>query len=237
MPPRDRFDKFTVRARNVLQIAQQEARRLNHNYIGTEHLLLGLLAEVGGIAARVLVETGLDLEAGRAAVEQVVGPGEGAPQVGDIGLTPRSKRALENAVAEAKKLRQHFIGTEHLLLGLLQVTDGVSARVLERFGETAAIQAQTLALIAESAPEEAVPAEPQPKANVVMCRLDDDDLNALDTLIEAGVRTTRSDAAAWLIRAGIQTNGQLFESVRDKVAQIRQLREEARSLANQTLNS
>ena len=236
MPPRDRVDKFTVRARTVLQLAQQEARRLNHNYIGTEHLLLGLIAEGGGIAAKVLANIGLDLEAGRAAVDEAVGPGGCPPQVGDIGLTPRSKQALEKGVAEARKLRHHFIGTEHLLLGLLQVPDGVAHRILLRFADSAAIQAQTVASIGEAPPEEAV-VEPLPKSNVIMCRLDDDDLNAVDTLIEAGVRSTRSDAAAWLIRAGIQSNGQLFESVRDKVAQIRQLREEARSLANQTLTS
>lgn len=135
-------------------------------------------------------------------------------------------------MAEARKLH-HSVGTEHLLLGLLQVPDGY------RPPHPAALRGHrhdpgpTLALIDEATPAEA--AEPLPKSNVVMCRLDGDDLNALDTLIEAGVRTTRSDAAAWLIRAGIQANGQLFDSVRDKVAQIRQLREEARGLANQTL--
>lgn len=232
MPGRGPFDKFTVRARNVMQLAQQEARRLSHNYIDTEHLLLGLIAEGGGIAARVLASNGLDLDAGRAAVDEVAGPGE-APQLGEIGLTPRGKLAIEKGVTEARKLRHHFIGTEHLLLGLLQVPDGIAYRIVQRSADIAAIQAQTLALIGEATPEEA--AEPLPKSNVVMCRLDDDDLNFLDTLIEAGVRTTRSDAAAWLIRAGIQANGQLFDSVRDKVAQIRQLREEARSLANQTL--
>jgi ATP-dependent Clp protease ATP-binding subunit ClpA len=233
MPSRGPFDKFTVRARNVLQLAQEEARRLNHNYIGTEHVLLGLIAEGGGIAAKVLTSIGLDLDSVRAAVEEAVGPGE-APVLGEIGLTPRGRRVIEKGVAEARKQRHRFIGTEHLLLGLLQVSDGMGYRILQRLADVAAIQAQTLAVIANADPEE-VPAEPLPKSNVVMCRLDDEDLNALDTLIEAGVRTTRSDAAAWLIRAGIQTNGPLFESVRDKVAQIRQLREEARSLANQTL--
>ena len=235
MPGRGPFDKFTVRARNVLQLAQDEARRLNHNYIGTEHLLLGLIAEGDGIAAKVLANIGLDPDSGRAAVEEVVGPGE-HPVLGEIGLTPRGKQVIEKGVAEARKLRHHFIGTEHLLLGLLLVSDGAGYRILERFADIAAIQAQTIALIADAASEESS-AEPLPKSNVVMCRLDDDDLNAIDTLIEAGVRTTRSDAAAWLIRAGIHANGPLFDSVRDKVTQIRLLREEARTLANKTLTA
>lgn len=234
MPGRGPFDRFTARARTVLQVAQDEAGRLNHNYIGSEHLLLGLIREDDGIAAKVLASIGLGLDAGRAAVEELVGPGEG-PVLGEIGLTPRAKLVIDKGVAEARKLRHHFIGTEHLLLGLLEVPDGVACRVLQRFADIAAIRAQTVALIADSAREEA-PAEALPKSNVVMCRLDDDDLNALDTLIEAGVRTTRSDAAAWLIRAGIHANGQLFDSVRDKVAQIRQLREEARTLASKTLD-
>ena len=198
-------------------------------------MLVGLTAEGDGIAARVLASIGLELDSVRTAVEEVAPAGEEPAQVGDIGLTPRGKQVLEKGAAEARKLRHNYVGTEHLLLGLLQVTDGLAHRILQRYGDPSVIQNQTLALIAESQPEE-LPAEALPKSNVVMCRLGDDDVNALDTLIEAGVRTTRSDAAAWLIRAGIQSNEQLFESVRDKVAQIRELRAEARTLANQTLN-
>ena len=197
-------------------------------------MLLGLIADGEGIAARVLVNIGLDLSTGRAAVEELASPGDAAV-VGQIGLTPRGKLLIDKGVAEARKLGHRFIGTEHLLLGL-QVPDGIGYRILQRFADVAAISTQTLALIADAAPEEPG-AEPMTKSNVVMCRLDDDDLNALDTLIEAGVRTTRSDAAAWLIRAGIQANDPLFNSVRDKVAQIRRLREEACVLANQTLTS
>ena len=116
-------------------------------------------------------------------------------------IDTRGKLALEKGVAEARKLGHRFIGTEHLLLGLLQVPEGIGYRILQRCADIAAISTHTLALIADATPEEPR-VEPMTKSNVVMCRLDDDDLNALDRLLEAGVRTTRSDAAAWLIRAG-----------------------------------
>ncbi|MBI4301489.1 MAG: ATP-dependent Clp protease ATP-binding subunit [Chloroflexi bacterium] len=129
----ERFDKFTERARKVLTLAQEEAQRFNHNYIGTEHILLGLIREGDGVAARVLANLGVDLNKVRSAVEFIIGKGE-RPLPGDIGLTPRAKRVIELAVDEARRLNHHYIGTEHLLLGLVREGEGIAASVLESLG-------------------------------------------------------------------------------------------------------
>jgi ATP-dependent Clp protease ATP-binding subunit ClpC len=129
----DRFDKFTERARKVLQLAQEEAQRFNHNYIGTEHILLGLVREGDGVAARVLNNLGIELHKVRSAVEFIIGRGDRMP-IGEIGLTPRAKRVIELAVDEARRLNHHYIGTEHLLLGLVREGEGIAAGVLESLG-------------------------------------------------------------------------------------------------------
>src|SRR5438128_6659836 len=129
----DRFDKFTERARRVLTFAQEEAQRFNHNYIGTEHLLLGLVREGEGVAARVLTSMGVDLELVRTQVELIIGRGD-RMVMGEIGLTPRAKRVIELAVDEARRLNHHYIGTEHLLLGLVREGEGIAAGVLESLG-------------------------------------------------------------------------------------------------------
>src|SRR5215213_7403388 len=118
-PMADRFDKFTERARRVLTLAQEEAQRFNHNYIGTEHLLLGLVREGDGVAAKVLANLGVQLPKVRSAVEFIIGRGE-TMVMGEIGLTPRAKKVIELAVDEARRLNHHYIGTEHLLLGLVR---------------------------------------------------------------------------------------------------------------------
>ncbi len=129
----DRFDKFTERARKVLTLAQEEAQRFNHNYIGTEHLLLGLVREGDGVAAKVLANLGVDLNKVRSAVEFIIGRGD-RTVTGDIGLTPRAKKVIELAVDEARRLNHHYIGTEHLLLGLVREGEGIAAGVLESLG-------------------------------------------------------------------------------------------------------
>src|SRR3981081_4007060 len=126
----DRFDKFTERARKVLQLAQEEAQRFNHNYIGTEHLLLGLVREGEGVAAKVLGNLGVELNKARSAVEFAIGVGD-LTGAGDIGLTPRAKKVIELSVDEARRLNHHYIGTEHLLLGLGRAGEGVAAGGLE----------------------------------------------------------------------------------------------------------
>src|SRR5918992_603774 len=129
----DRFEKFTDRARKVLTLAQDEAQRFNHNYIGTEHLLLGLVSEGEGVAARVLENMNVELAKVRTAVEFIIGRGD-RPVVGEVGLTPRAKRVIELAIDEARRLGHNYIGTEHLLLGLVREGEGIAAGVLESLG-------------------------------------------------------------------------------------------------------
>lgn len=129
----DKFDKFTKRARRVLTFAQEEAQRLNHNYIGTEHILLGLIREEEGLAAKVLRDLGLDQTRVRQVIEEIVGRGQAAPGT-RLSLTPRTKRVIELAVDEARRMGHHYIGTEHLLLGLIREGDGIAVNVLKSLG-------------------------------------------------------------------------------------------------------
>ena len=128
------FNRFTERARKVIVYAKEEARRFNHDYIGTEHLLLGLIREGEGVAAAVLQKLGLDLETIRIEVEKLVQPGPQTQVLGDIPFTPRSKKALELAAEEARALGHNYIGTEHLLLGLVKEGEGMAYRVLLNLG-------------------------------------------------------------------------------------------------------
>src|SRR6266513_2345970 len=146
----DRFDKFTERARKVLQLAQEEAQRFNHNYIGTEHILLGLVREGDGVAARVLNNLGIELHKVRSAVEFIIGRGD-RMVMGEIGLTPRAKRVIELAVDEARRLNHHYIGTEHLLLGLVREGEGIAAGVLESLGVSLEkVRAQVMQVVSTS---------------------------------------------------------------------------------------
>ena len=134
----DRFGKFSDEARRALTLAQEEATRLNHNYLGTEHLLLGLVRETEGTAARVLQNMGIELAKVRTAVEFIIGRGE-TPVRGEVGLTPRAKRVIELTIEEARVLGPNAsgsqdIGTEHLLLGLLREGEGIGAGVLNSLG-------------------------------------------------------------------------------------------------------
>jgi hypothetical protein len=127
------FERFTDRARRVVVLAQGEARFLNHDYIGTEHILLGLVHEDQGVAARALTELGISLEAVRAEVKAIVGQGE-RPPGGHIPFTPRAKKVLELSLREAMGLGHNYIGTEHILLGLIREGEGVAAQVLVKLG-------------------------------------------------------------------------------------------------------
>lgn len=127
------FGRFTERAQKVIILAQDEARRLQYNYVGTEHLLLGLISEGGGIAAKVLQTLGIELEQVRSEVEKIIGRGDGAV-LGEIGFTPRVKKVLELSFDEARRLGHNYIGTEHLLLGLIREGEGVAAKVLDNLG-------------------------------------------------------------------------------------------------------
>ena len=127
------FDRFTDRARRVIVLAQDEARMLNHNYIGTEHLLLGLIHEGEGVAAKALESLGISLEAVREQVEEIIGQGQQAP-TGHIPFTPRAKKVLEFSMREALQINHPYIGTEHILLGLIREGEGVAAQVLIKLG-------------------------------------------------------------------------------------------------------
>lgn len=129
----ERFDRFTAHSRKALQLAQEEAHRLKHNYLGTEHLLLGLLRQREGAHATILRNLGVDLDTARGAVEFIVGRGERI-ETGEIGLTPRAKKVIEFAVDEARQLQHHYIGPEHLLLGLVREGEGMASGILESLG-------------------------------------------------------------------------------------------------------
>jgi ATP-dependent Clp protease ATP-binding subunit ClpC len=130
------YERFTDRARKVMQLANQEAQRFNHEYIGTEHILLGLIKEGSGVAANVLRNLDVDIRTIRLEVERIVqhGPRDDAYVMGTLPKTPRSKKAIEFAIEEAKGLKHNYVGTEHLLLGLLREEQGVAAQVLINLG-------------------------------------------------------------------------------------------------------
>ena len=148
------FERFTDRARRVVVLAQEEARLLNHNYIGTEHLLLGLLSEGEGLAAQTLESLRVDLHAARSRVEEIIGQGTASPS-GHIPFTPRAKKVLELSLREALQLGHNHIGTEHLLLGLVREGQGVGAQVLVEMGANLKrVRQQIVGIIGSGASEE-----------------------------------------------------------------------------------
>ena len=160
----DRFDRFTKRARRVLTLAQEEARSFQHNYIGTEHLLLGLVREGEGVAAQVLNNMGVEVNQVRSAVEAIIGRGDRVVH-GEVGFTPRAKKVIELAVDEARRLNHRFIGTEHLLLGLIREGEGIGAGVLESLGvrlDQARTEVEVLLALRQHKQEEAPAAPPVP---------------------------------------------------------------------------
>jgi len=140
------FERFTNRARHVVVLAQEEARRLNHNYIGTEHILLGLLGEPEGVGARVLATFGISLDGAREEVVAFVGTGDKTLS-GHIPFTPRAKKTLELALREALALHHNYIGTEHILLGVIREGKGVGAQVLSQHGDLASIRTAVLSMV------------------------------------------------------------------------------------------
>jgi len=159
------FERFTDRARRVVVLAQEESQRLSHNYIGTEHLLLGLLAARDGVAARALESLNVTLTAAREQVEEIVGLGEQTPH-GHIPFTPRAKKILELSLREALTTGSEVIDTQHLLLGLIDEGDGVGAQILERLGATAQAVRETVTTLINAEPEAAVVTGPgsEPRA-------------------------------------------------------------------------
>ena len=128
------MDNFTPRAQQVLQLARKEADRFNHGYVGTEHVLLGLIALGHGVAVNALQSVGIDLASVRVEVEKAVGTGPETKTIGSIPFTPRAKKVLALSASEARSLGHSYVGTEHILLGLLREGEGIAARVLENLG-------------------------------------------------------------------------------------------------------
>src|SRR6202158_1237328 len=147
------FDRFNDRAKRVLALAQDEAIRFNHNYIGTEHLLLGLVREGEGVAAQALAALNVDLSKVRTAVEFIVGRGDSTTSPSEITLSPRTKKVIELAIDEARKLGHSHVGSEHLLLGLVREGEGIASGVLESLGVSMEkLRHQIIATIGSSAP-------------------------------------------------------------------------------------
>jgi ATP-dependent Clp protease ATP-binding subunit ClpC len=166
------FERFTDRARRVVVLAQEEARMLNHNYIGTEHILLGLIHEGEGVAAKALESLGISLEGVRAQVEEIIGQGQQAPS-GHIPFTPRAKKVLELSLREALQLGHNYIGTEHILLGLIREGEGVAAQVLVKLGaDLNRVRQSVIQLLSGYQGKEAVasggPAEGAPSTSLVL---------------------------------------------------------------------
>ncbi|TDO62417.1 MULTISPECIES: ATP-dependent Clp protease ATP-binding subunit [Kribbella] len=166
------FERFTDRARRVVVLAQEEARMLSHNYIGTEHILLGLIHEGEGVAAKALESLGISLEAVRSQVEEIIGQGQQAPS-GHIPFTPRAKKVLELSLREALQLGHNYIGTEHILLGLIREGEGVAAQVLVKLGaDLNKVRQQVIQLLSgyqgkESSPQGTAP-EGAPSSSLVL---------------------------------------------------------------------
>ena len=159
------FERFTERARQVVVLAQEEARTLKHNYIGTEHILLGLLREEEGLAARVLESLDITVERVRAQVVRIVGSGEEVTS-GQIPFTPRAKKVLELALREAQSMNHNSIGTEHILLGLARENNGVAVQILRDFDATAErIRDAVISLLSGGAPAVSTIARPRHRAH------------------------------------------------------------------------
>jgi ATP-dependent Clp protease ATP-binding subunit ClpC len=193
------FERFTDRARRVVVLAQEEARMLDHNYIGTEHLLLGLIHEQEGVAAEALRSMDISLEAVRFHVEAIIGRGQDPP-TGHIPFTPRAKRVLELSLREALQLGHNYIGTEHILLGLIREGEGVAAQVLQKLGaDLGRVRQQVIHLLSgyTGAGEETQPRGIERSVSEVRGRIDRV-LRRLDSM-EAEFRDLRAELADILL--------------------------------------
>ena len=225
------FERFTDRARRVVVLAQEEARMLNHNYIGTEHILLGLIHEGEGVAAKALESLGISLDAVRQQVEEIIGQGQQAPS-GHIPFTPRAKKVLELTSREARQLGHHYIGTEHILLGLIREGEGVAAQVLVKLGaDLNRVRQQVIQLLhgyqgkePEAAPggrgRSRVPADVPARVNVIESRL-----SAIEQRVGTGPATGDLDEQIAQVRRDKESalDSQDFEragSLRDRERQL-----------------
>ena len=184
------FERFTDRARRVVVLAQEEARMLNHNYIGTEHILLGLIHEGEGVAAKALESLGISLEAVRQQVEEIIGQGQQAPS-GHIPFTPRAKKVLELSLRESRQLGHDYIGTEHILLGLIREGEGVAAQVLVKLGaDLNRVRQQVIQLLHGHRGEEPAAPAAAPRARGLLPPDIADRLNAIGSRLSAAEQRT-----------------------------------------------
>jgi ATP-dependent Clp protease ATP-binding subunit ClpC len=204
------FERFTDRARRVVVLAQEEARLLNHDYIGTEHLLLGLIHEGEGVASQALTSIGISLEDVRQQVQDIIGQGSELP-TGHIPFTPRAKKVLELSLRESLQLGHNYIGTEHVLLGLVAEGEGVAAQVLVKMGATlSAVRSEVLKMLqgyegpegtAEATAAEAGPVQPRcPRCRVLL--EESVSYRVMDVPPHEGEGETRAVAFAFCQRCG-----------------------------------
>ena len=229
------FERFSKAARAAVAQAHDEARRVRAQSVGPEHIFLALAGQPDAVAGRVVSRHGTTLDAARAEVESVAPPGTRSVP-GDLGFSSTAKALLKSALEEARGLDHRYIGTEHLLLAMFRVSESPMPELLRHFDLKAEpVRASVLRELAvgrrRGRAGQAAEAD-APRNNVVMCRVSDADLKAIDALVEAGVCATRSDAAAWLIRAGVAGRTSMFESLQGTVSEIRRLREQAQMLAS-----
>ena len=203
------FDKYTDGAKRVLMLAQEEARRLKHNYIGTEHLLLGLVREGEGIAAKTLFDRSVDLTKVRSAVEFTIGRGERSA-AGNINLTPRAKKVIELAAEEARRLGHNYIGTEHILLGLLQQGEGMAIGILESLGVDQAELRSALEVFAsqEGSSREEEPSRREERAAAAEVRLTPRAIKALELAAEEARRFGHSQIGTGHLLIGLVREGE-----------------------------
>jgi hypothetical protein len=227
---RTMFERFTDRARRVVDLAQEEARMLNHNYIGTEHILLGLIHEGEGVAARTLESLGISLDAVRQQVEEIIGQGQQAPYA-QIPFTPRAKKVLELSLREALQLGHNYIGTEHILLGLIREGDGVAAQVLVKLGaDLNRVRQQVIQLLHGSQRKEPGSgrrgAQEGTPATAMRARLDavEDRLAALEQRVGAGPDT--SDLDDQIERVRLERHGAVGAQKYEQAASLRDREQE-----------
>jgi ATP-dependent Clp protease ATP-binding subunit ClpC len=220
------FERFTDRARRVVVLAQEEARMLNHNHIGTEHILLGLIHEGQGVAAKALESLGISLEAVRQQVTEIIGQGQQAPS-GHIPFTPRAKRVLELSLREAQEFGHGYIGTEHILLGLIREGDGVAAQMLVKLGaDLERTRQQVVQLLHDGAGED-VTGEGSPQPGDALTRVDSLDrrLAAIERWVGLRPEPDNLDQEIARVRREKETaiSGQDFDAAARLRAQEKQL--------------
>jgi hypothetical protein len=225
------FQRFTDRARRVIVLAQDEARLLNHNYIGTEHILLGLVHEGEGVAAKALESLGISLAVVQQQVEEIIGQGQEEPS-GHIPFTPRAKKVLELSLREAQQLGHNYIGTEHILLGLIREGDGVAAQVLVQHGaDLNRVRQQVTHLLFGHQAEEAVAARSAERELRLLpgvqarMREVEQRLAAIEQRVGTGPDTSDLDEQIEVVRTGIEAAVEALEhalaaSLRDRQREL-----------------